>query len=129
MKKIFFTRDVILVGIIFLIGILILCGLLIFGKTGKSVQVRIDGKVTAQYPLSENRTEIIQGINGKNTLVIENGEAFILDADCLDALCVKTGRISMAGQTIICLPHKTVIEICDSDIKQNSGEDIDVLVK
>ena len=32
-------------------------------------------------------------------------------ANCNDALCVKQGNISKVGQTIICLPHKLIIEI------------------
>ena len=33
------------------------------------------------------------------------------DADCPDKVCVKTGKIKNPGQTIVCLPHRTVIEI------------------
>ena len=33
------------------------------------------------------------------------------DADCPDKVCVKTGKIKKPGQTIVCLPHRTVIEI------------------
>ncbi|MFR4337598.1 MAG: NusG domain II-containing protein [Lachnospira pectinoschiza] len=33
------------------------------------------------------------------------------DADCPDKLCVKTGMISKTGETIVCLPHRVVVEI------------------
>ena len=33
------------------------------------------------------------------------------DADCPDKVCVKTGKIKSPGQTVVCLPHRVVIEI------------------
>lgn len=32
-------------------------------------------------------------------------------ADCQDQVCVRKGQISKAGETIVCLPHKLLIEI------------------
>ncbi len=32
-------------------------------------------------------------------------------ADCPDKLCVKQGKISKSGESIICLPHKVVVKI------------------
>ena len=44
-------------------------------------------------------------------LVIENGKARISHADCPDGICEEYRPISYVGETIICLPHKVVIEI------------------
>ena len=33
------------------------------------------------------------------------------EADCPDKLCVSQGKISRSGQTIICLPNKTMVTI------------------
>jgi hypothetical protein len=33
------------------------------------------------------------------------------EADCPDGLCVKQHKIDKTGQTIVCLPHRVVIEI------------------
>lgn len=66
----------------------------------------------AAYPLSEERREIIPSSDGgSNTLVIENGEVYIEDADCPDGLCMKQGRISKNGQALVCLPHKLSVAI------------------
>ena len=58
---------------------------------------------------------------------IQDGQVFISEADCPDGLCVNTGKISKTGQTIICLPHKLVIEITDSET--SVSDDIDIMVK
>ena len=33
------------------------------------------------------------------------------DAECPDKLCMRQGAISRDGQTIVCLPHKLVVEV------------------
>ena len=53
-----------------------------------------------------------------NTLVIENGKADMISADCPDKLCVKQHAISSNGETIVCLPNKVVVEIEDGESSQ-----------
>jgi hypothetical protein len=50
------------------------------------------------------------------------------EASCPDGLCKSMGRISMSGQSIICLPNKVVIEILDKSRETPSSE-IDVIVR
>ena len=33
------------------------------------------------------------------------------EANCGDHTCVRMGRISRAGEAIVCLPHRLVVEI------------------
>ena len=95
-----------------LLAALILCGLwLLLRQTGASVIVEQNGKETARYALSEDRTVKIEGEGGYNLLIIENGEAWLSEADCPSLLCVKTGKIRYAGQSIVCLPHKLAVRI------------------
>ena len=111
-KKI--RNDIILVAVIIVIAA---AGLLIATLTrqeGSTVNVKIDGEVTQSYSLYENRTvEIITGNDNEfsNTLVIEDGKAYISQADCPDKICQNHRAISYSGETIVCLPHKIVIEI------------------
>ena len=95
-----------------LLAALILCGLwLLLRQTGASVVVEQNGKETARYALTEDRTVRIEGEGGYNLLVIEGGEAWLSEADCPNLLCVKTGKIRYAGQSIVCLPHKLAVRI------------------
>ena len=95
-----------------LLAALICCGLWLgLRRDGAAVVVEQDGKETARYALDENRTVRIKGQGGYNLLVIEGGEAWLLEADCPNLLCVKTGKIRYAGQSIVCLPHKVAVRI------------------
>lgn len=78
---------------------------------GEAVEVRVDGALLGVYPLSEELTLEIQGVGGKNTLVISNGEAEVSFADCPDGICSHHKPISRSGESIVCLPHKVVITV------------------
>ena len=118
-KKI--RNDFILAAVILVIAV---AGLLIANLTktqGDFAVVKIDGVEKHRYPLSENVTlDIVTGDNEEsiNTLVIENGEAVMTDADCPDGICVAHRPISNTGESIVCLPHKIIVEI-QSDEKEN----------
>ena len=104
-------------GDIFLIGgcllaALVCCGLWLgFRKDGGAVAVEQDGREIARYALSEDQTVRIEGERGYNLLVIKGGEAWLSEADCPTRLCVKTGKIRYAGQSIVCLPHRLAVRI------------------
>ena len=67
-----------------------------------------------EYSLDEDvRYEIKTGKNNEdiNVLVIKDGKASITEADCPDGICKDYRPISYVGETIVCLPHKVVVEI------------------
>jgi hypothetical protein len=92
--------------------------------SGDYVEVRVDGNVTATYPLDTDRTETIEPDGGTNTFQIKDGSVTMTDADCHDHTCVKTTSISRNGETIVCLPHKVVLEVIT---KENRSSDIDAV--
>ncbi len=95
-----------------LLAALVCCGLwLLLRKDGAAVIVEQEGRETARYALSEDRTVRIEGQGGYNLLVIEGGEVYLREADCPTKLCVKTGKIRYAGQSIVCLPHRLAVRI------------------
>ncbi len=121
-------RDMILLGVFVVTGLLILLFVLLTGQNGKSVEVSVDGKTVGIYDLNTDRKVEIQGLNGKNYLVIENGEAYMEKAECPDGLCVNMGKISRQGQSVICLPNKVVVKIVGNEAEESS-DDIDIIVK
>ncbi len=103
--------DLILIGGC-LLAALVLCGLwLLLRKDGAAVVVEQNGQETARYDLSEDRTVRIEGEGGYNLLVVQGGQVWLSEADCPTQLCVKTGKIRFAGQSIVCLPHKLTVRI------------------
>ena len=106
--------------IILILGFLVAAGVLwLFLRPdgeGAYVTVTRNGEPLVRYSLYEERTEEISDPKrGYNILVIENGEAYISDADCGDHTCIHTGKISRDGERIVCLPHKLVIEVTGGD--------------
>lgn len=108
MKK----ADIVLVVVVILAAAISLFLGHFLKREGTFATVSVDGSVVAEYALDEDGTYEIKGADGGvNILVIEDGKAFLSEADCPDLLCVKQGSISKVGESIICLPHKVVIEI------------------
>jgi hypothetical protein len=105
-------------------------GLLLFvfnKEQGSTVLVKVDGVQIASYPLSENiEIPIKTGESQEHTniLSIKDGKASISEADCPDKICVETRAVSFVGETIVCLPHKIVIEITN----QNADGGLDIAV-
>ena len=56
-------------------------------------------------------------------LEIDGERIRMVEADCGDQVCVRRGWASKNGETIVCLPHKLVIEIVAVD-----GSEFDDLI-
>lgn len=104
---------------IIIIGIMGIAALLLFllprwkGSTDREyVQIFVDGKLQYQYSLSEDRTIIVGSDEDEyNLVLIHARQVRVTDADCPDRLCVRQRSISRNGESIICLPHKMVVQI------------------
>ena len=78
---------------------------------GLTAVVTVDGEVRAELPLDETCNAEIETEWGYNIVHTENGQAFVTEADCRDQICVEHKKIEKTGETIVCLPHKMVVEI------------------
>lgn len=108
-----YKKDLLLIAILFMIAIISILCLSFLPHSGKYAEVLVGSNPVYITPLSSNQTYTIDGVTGHNYLVIENNEAYLSDATCPDKLCVNMGKISKAGQSIICLPNEVVIRIVD----------------
>lgn len=102
-------RDVILIASILVIAIVLFVAMELTRQEGAFVLVRVDGQEVGRYALSEDGTYALNG--GTNVLRIEDGTAYMTEADCPDKLCVHQGRISKSGQVITCLPNKLTVTV------------------
>lgn len=90
---------------------------------GTYAEITIDGKPYKKIPLSEHTGDEkidIRTASGYNTLEIRDQSIKVIDADCRDKICEKSGFISDPGQLIVCLPHKLMVEIKSADIMVNN---------
>lgn len=77
-------------------------------------EIMIDGSLYKKIPLSAHGGTdefVIDTKNGTNTVRVVDQTIQVMDADCKDQICVRQGAISKPGETIVCLPHKLLIEI------------------
>ena len=90
-------------------------------RAATHLEVRQNGSIIMTLPLDTDTEQTISGKNGgTNTFQISGQTATMLEADCGDHTCISTGKISHAGESIVCLPHRLVLQITSSD---DSGED------
>ena len=111
MKK----NDLVLIG-----ALLLLCGIgaiffaLRTDGAARHAVITQDGTQLYDIPLTGHTgTEdiVIADEHGANTIRVEDESIAVIDADCPDLVCVKTGKASKKGDVIACLPHKLLIEV------------------
>ena len=113
-KKI--KADVIAVGCVLLAAAMFFCILYFMDSSDAEAVIMQEGNVVGKYPLLEDRTiSVSDDENGYNLVLISNGQVRVCDADCPDKLCVKQKSISKGGESIICLPHKLVVQIISKE--------------
>lgn len=97
------------------------------GIEGKYVSVQINGKEINKIPFSDKiigeKLEVETEF-GRNVLEFGDNEVKIIEASCLDKLCIKQGTITKVGELIVCLPNRLVIEIKHD----NSNSQIDNVI-
>ncbi len=112
--KKFGKNDIILIIVIVLVAAAALFLHEFVGGEGAGVvTVKVDGKITGTYSLSEDRE--IEINDGTNILLIKDGSADMIEADCPDQLCVHMKPIDKNNESIICLPNKVVASIDSSE--------------
>ena len=117
-------RDLILFAALLLIaGAGFLVNRFLFAGPAAIVEVAVinensDKTVLERLDLSKNTaytivTDPLAGETepGKNYLVIENGKAWISEANCPNQDCVQKGKITQNGEMLVCLPHRVTVSI------------------
>lgn len=107
MKKLITKKDFILVIIVLMVGF---AGLIFANSTdkGKTATIKVDGEVVETISLdSENRTFAYNDV----LICLKDGEIFVEASKCADKVCLRSGKISKAGEGIICAPNRVSIEI------------------
>lgn len=116
-----YKNDIILIAIILFLALGAWCAVIFTREPGKEVMVSIDGNEVLRLPLDEDTQIVLGEGEHTNTLLIENGSASITGASCPDHVCVKKGAISYSGESIVCLPNKTVVSICGGTETEYDG--------
>lgn len=111
-KNISFPDVMIALAFIF-IGIIMLLVMRKNEKSGFDINISVDGNITKTLSLDKDMVYEVVTDYGNNKIVIEDGKAYVSEADCRDKICVNYKPIDKVGDTIICLPHKLVVEVTE----------------
>jgi hypothetical protein len=109
--KVITPGDKILVILILALGIISLIALHHVRQPGDSVTIEVNGRIIHQLDLNTSQEVAVSGSIGKTIVKIEPGTARVIYSDCLEKICVKTGKIHRAGEIIVCVPNKVVVKI------------------
>ena len=106
-------RDIILIAAILVVALAAFLFVELGKEEGARVVVAIEGNEIESYSLFDNGEYPLNG--GTNILHIENGVAWLVDANCPDKLCVHQGKIDKTGEVITCLPNKLTVTVISAD--------------
>lgn len=89
------------------------------------VQVYKDNKLYKEVPLDSEEEFTIKDGNHINKVRVHDRGVEVIEANCPDKVCVKTGFITKPSQNIVCIPNKVSIKIVD----KNTDDKIDAMVE
>ncbi len=113
--KIFSRGDkfVVILVIFLAIASYILFSLFLFGDRADTLEIFAEGKLYASYNLVSAKEEVVEIKTkyGTNLLKINQNGAEMIKASCPDKRDVKMGKITKAGQVLICVPNRVVVKL------------------
>ena len=88
-----------------------------------SIKVTVGGEEFGTYAL--NKDQKVK-INGTNTLRIQDGKAWMIEASCPDHICMTQDALSLDNlnySLIVCLPNQVIVEGVAPEGSTESGVD------
>ena len=117
-------RDLILLAVIIVFATIIsLFYRSWFSKPAAFVEIAIvdehsNRKILNTFDLYENTeytiltdTSLSESTEDFNHLIIQDGAAWISEANCPNHDCVKKGKIQENGEMLVCIPHRLTVTI------------------
>lgn len=99
------------------------------GVQASTIVVTQDGKEVLRRPLAlEDTYEIAQEDGSLNVIAVKDGAVFMQEANCRDGLCIRQGKMRNAAKTIVCLPHKIVVQLT-GDAPADDNSDLDIIIQ
>lgn len=91
------------------------------GLDGKIAVISVRGEEVQQIPLNSEKQLEIQGAIGPLVVQVLDGAVWVVSVTCPNKLCQRQGRISRAGEIIVCAPNRVLISIEGEATNQFDG--------
>ena len=90
-------------------------------NNSKNAVIKIDGEIYATIALdssNERKETRLTNLPGDISMriVTEKDQIWVEESTCPDKVCLATGKIHKPGQSIVCLPSKTVIYVEGAEV-------------
>ena len=119
--------DALVVAAVLLLALALFFGLMQRGGGSGALVCTVSQNAAVLDTITLSDTDPVQQKTyGDYTLEIGHGQVRILSAPCANQDCVRTGRISRAGQSIVCLPGRFVVQLTAAG---SGSSDFDIVVK
>lgn len=114
-----YKKDIQLIGAILGIQFIFLLIFLLFFSSDEvlCVNVTYDGEIIRTYDYYGYVTDKIELDGYYNTIEVFQGIVRVTESNCDNQICVNHEPINAKGESIICLPHKLVVQI-DEKVKK-----------
>lgn len=123
-------KDIIIIALALLAALaLYLIANLTASDAVTTVVATVDGREVLRRPLVMNADYEIPGKDGAvNVIRVENGQVYMLEANCRDGLCIQQGRMKNTAKRIVCLPNGVVVSL-EGDGESVPTDDVDVIIQ
>ncbi|KKO50709.1 NusG domain II-containing protein [Paenibacillus sp. DMB20] len=90
--------------------------------------ITVDGRPFKQVELTKEEQVIeIRTDHGTNILKVHDYGIEMIEADCPDEVCLSFGFVNQKNQSIVCLPHKVLVEV-DGGPEGGETDEVDAVV-
>ena len=123
-------KDIIIIALALLAALaLYLVANLTANDAVTTVVATVDGREVLRRPLVMNSDYEIPGKEGaRNVIRVENGQVYMLEANCRDGLCIQQGRMKNTAKRIVCLPNGVVVSL-EGESNSMPTDDVDVIIQ
>ena len=99
------------------------------GQTNLQALVVVDGETLRVFDLVDDgqiESFHYRDEHGHENVIVRTGTSVeMAEANCNDQICVRMNAISQPGGTILCLPHRLLVEvISDQPVENHDGIDV-----
>ncbi|MGN0612521.1 MAG: NusG domain II-containing protein [Porcipelethomonas sp.] len=105
-------KEIIIISLIAAAAVISLLLYRCFQKAGTAAVITVGSEIIEQIDLSAAEDSVFTSVGAEGfEFEIKDSRIRVKSAGCPDKICVNTGFISHAGETIVCMPGKLIISI------------------
>ena len=103
--------DIILSCFLIAVSLALIVSSFLLKSNGNKALITVDGDIFGEYYLEEDQVIEVKTDLGFNMVEFKDGKVSVKEADCPDKYCVSHVAVENVGETVVCLPHRLIVEI------------------